>query len=68
MVEGSIAYYGTYVLDDTTLKMHIDASTFPNRNWHRSSPYPSPERQSIGVGEMQRHQPAVESCGRFMIA
>ena len=30
VVKGSIAYYGTYELNDATLKMHIDASTFPN--------------------------------------
>jgi lipocalin-like protein len=30
VVKGSIAYYGTYVLDGDRLKMHIDASTFPN--------------------------------------
>jgi len=30
VVHGSIAYFGTYVLDGATLKMHIDASTFPN--------------------------------------
>ena len=27
VVKGSIAYYGTYVLDGDRLKMHIDAST-----------------------------------------
>ena len=30
VVHGSIAYFGTYVLDGATLKMHVDASTFPN--------------------------------------
>ena len=30
MVHGSIAYFGTYVLDGATLKMHVDTSTFPN--------------------------------------
>jgi hypothetical protein len=30
VVSGSIAYFGTYTLSGDTLKMHIDASTFPN--------------------------------------
>ena len=30
VVKGSIAYFGTYTLNGDTLKMHIEASTFPN--------------------------------------
>ena len=30
VVEGSIAYFGTYTLNGDTLRMHIEGSTFPN--------------------------------------
>ena len=30
MVEGSIAYFGTYTLSGDKLKMQLEGSTFPN--------------------------------------
>src|SRR3954469_9758670 len=30
VVKGSVAFFGTYILNGDTLKLHIEGSTFPN--------------------------------------
>ena len=60
VVHGSIAYYGTYVLDGATLKMLVDASTFSN--WTGTDkPVPLTRTAINWCAGMQRHQAAVEN-------
>ena len=57
VVEGSIAYFGTYTLSGDKLKMQLEGSTFPN--WQDTEQTASSERAGIGLPGRTRQVPRV---------